>query len=41
MFGVSKDERFHVGQSVFHDIVSAKRYGLKTILIKKGIWHYT
>jgi len=35
MFGVDKSEWIHVGQSVFHDIVPAKKFGLKTVLIKR------
>ena len=34
-FGVSKDEWIHVGQSVYHDVIPAKEYGIKTILVKR------
>ena len=35
MFGVDKSKWIHVGQSVFHDIIPAKKFGLKTVLIKR------
>ena len=33
MMKVSKDEWIHVGQSVYHDIIPARKFGLKTILV--------
>ena len=34
-FGVSKRNWIHVGQSVYHDIIPAKNFGLKTILVRR------
>ena len=34
-FKISKDEWIHVGQSMYHDIIPAKKFGLKTILVKR------
>ena len=36
-FGVSKSQWIHVGQSVFHDIIPAKRMGIRTVrLLRRG-----
>ncbi len=34
-FKVSKNEWIHVAQSIFHDIIPAKKFGVKTILVKR------
>ena len=35
VFGVSKGDWIHVGQSVFHDIIPARSFGLRTILVRR------
>ncbi len=35
VFGVEKRDWIHVGQSVFHDIIPAKRFGIRAVLVKR------
>jgi 2-haloacid dehalogenase len=35
VFGIEKKDWIHVGQSVFHDVIPAKKFGIKTILVRR------
>ena len=35
LFGVSKGDWIHVAQSLYHDVIPARKFGLRTVLVRR------